>query len=218
MVLADWRLSLSPKNAVTLVTGKKENDSVAFCGVIAFQTTRSDGSLQQVVHESGAVTPFPINKDDVVLVAMMTLSHLAGHPEILQFDVPHVIALLRWPENTHSRKKIDDALKRFKAMDSQFDGVWYDRKDRSTTSYNSGIIAEISVVKKRGRPQAGQRLCRLQWTAAFRQSLLNGNLLNINLELLSQFKSHAGAQYYRHLNKVWHSGNKIFIMSVIWKS
>lgn len=210
LVLADYRLSVSKRNSVSIVTDPANQDQESFCGLVAFESQREDGTPQQVVHESGAITPFPNTKDDVVIVAMITLSHMAGHPEKLLFDIPHVISLLGWTQDTFYRDKVKKALTRTKAMTTRFDGVWFDRKDRSCRSYDSGIIGEFSTTPQPGRPAVDRRLSSLQWTPAFRQSLLNGNLLNIELPLLTSFSSHAGTQYFRHLNKVWHSGKKPF--------
>ncbi len=211
LVLADWRLSISKKDSITHITNNKENAGEEKCGVIAYKTTRADGSTQTVVHESGAVTPFPVTKDDLVLVALITLSSLAKHPQLLWFDVAHILALLRWPNNGHYKNKVKQALERFEVMTSRFDGVWYNRKDNSADAYTGRIIAECTVVTKPGRRTAGERLCKLQWSDAFHQSLVDGNLLSIDLVRLAEFSQPLAAQYFRHLNKTWHSGNKLFI-------
>lgn len=207
LVLADWRLSVSPGRSLVKVTDQRGTEQL--CGRIAHEANRADGPTQLVVHESGAVTPFPVSKDDAVLVGLITLDHLAEHPELLRFDLNHLLDLIGWHRNGQYRRKATQALERIAKMSSQFDrGVWYNRKDQSTEPYCGGVIAEVRVESTRGRSRVGDRPCRLQWTDSFRQSLLDGNKLDIDLSLLRQFSKGSALQLFRHLNKVWFGGRR----------
>ncbi|MEM9354714.1 MAG: hypothetical protein AAGB04_00745 [Pseudomonadota bacterium] len=154
MVLADWRLSVSPGRSLVKVTGQPGGELL--CGRIAHEANRADGPTQLVIHESGAVTPFPVSKDDAVLVGLITLDHLAGHPELLKFDLNHVLDLIGWYRNGQYRRKATQALERIAKMSSQFDrGVWYNRRDQSTEPYCGGVIAEVRIEATRGRSKVG---------------------------------------------------------------
>ena len=141
-------------------------------GVIEYEVTRADGSLQRVVLESGAKTPLPINDDDMVLIALLTLNDLAGHPEVLWFEVSHILALLRRPDNPFNVRKVKRAIERFQRMSSSFEGVWFSRKEKKVLpSYDTGVIAESGCVSKAGRRKKGERLSHVQWTKSFHESL-----------------------------------------------
>lgn len=207
LVLADWRLSVSPGRSIVEV--RDQGAPERLCGRITHRAQRADGPTELVTHESGAVTPFPVTKDDAVLVGLITLDHMAGHPELLRFDLNHLLDLVGWHRNGQYRKKATQALERIAKMSSQFDrGVWYNRRDQSTEPYCGGVIAEVRVESTRGRSRRGDRPCRLQWTESFRQSLLDGNKLDIDLVLLRQFSKGSALQLFRHLNKVWFGGRR----------
>ena len=90
LTLSDWRMSIPSKHSILAEeSGGREEKR----GVVEYQFPRPDGSLQRVTLESGAVTAFPVTDDDAVLIAPITLSDMAEHPEVLRFEPSHVLAL-----------------------------------------------------------------------------------------------------------------------------
>ena len=206
LTLSDWRMSIPSKHSILdESTGGREEKR----GVVEYQFPRPDGSLQRVVLESGAATAFPVTDDDAVLIALITLNDLAGHPEVLRFEPSHLLALLRRPDNPFNIAKVKRAIERFQRLSSSFEGVWFSRKEKKVLpTYDTGIIAESACLSKRGRRKKGERLSHVQWTKSFHESLKEGNLLSIDLELLASWNRPGAMQLYRHLNKVWHGGRK----------
>lgn len=209
LTLADWRMSVPSKHSI-LETPDSTNRE-AKRGVVEYEFSRPNGTTQKVVLESGAKTAFPISDDDAVLIALLTLNQLAGHPEVLKFEPSHVLALLRRPDNPFNVRKIKRAIERFQRMSSTFEGIWFSRKQKSVLpKYDTGIIAEAACLSKPGRRKKGERLSHVQWTKSFHESLSEGNLINVDLELLASWKRPGAMQLYRHLNKVWKGGRKPF--------
>lgn len=206
LTLSDWRMSIPSKHSILAEeSGGREEKR----GVVEYQFPRPDGSLQRVTLESGAVTAFPVTNDDAVLIALITLSDMAGHPEVLRFEPSHVLSLLRRPDNPFNIAKVKRAIERFQRLSSSFEGVWFSRKEKKVLpTYDTGIIAEAACVSQRGRRKKGERLSHVQWTKSFHESLEEGNLLSIDLELLASWDRPGTMQLYRHLNKVWHGGRK----------
>ena len=206
LTLSDWRMSIPSKHSILDESSGGRDEKR---GVVEYQFPRPDGSLQRVVLESGAKTAFPVTDDDAVLIALITLSDLAGHPEVLRFEPSHLLALLRRPDNPFNIAKVKRAIERFQRLSSSFEGVWFSRKEEKVLpTYDTGIIAEAACLSKRGRRKRGERLSHVQWTKSFHESLEEGNLLSIDLELLASWDRPGAMQLFRHLNKVWHGGRK----------
>ena len=206
LTLSDWRMSIPSKHSILAEQSGGRDEKR---GVVEYQFPRPDGSLQRVTLESGAITAFPVTDDDAVLIALITLSDIAGHPEVLRFEPSHVLALLRRPDNPFNIAKVKRAIERFQRLSSSFEGVWFSRKEKKVlATYDTGIIAEAACLSQRGRRKKGERLSHVQWTKSFHESLEEGNLLSIDLDLLASWDRPGAMQLYRHLNKVWHGGRK----------
>ena len=102
------------------------------------------------------------------------------------------------------------AYERFVALTAMFRGTWFDRKSKRVEGdFITGVIAEVCYEPRRGRRPKGERPASyVQFTDNFHRSLTEGNLINVDLELLANWSSPTAALLFRHLNKVWHSGRK----------
>ncbi len=212
LVLADWRLSIPTKKWKQGSAGKET-------GVFEYEFERDGKKAQTVKMESGADTPFPSLNDDQFLIALMTLSEMAGCPEVLLFEPSHLLQLLRRSDNQGNLNRAHQALVRYRAMTTHFEGIWFDRSTRSVElDFTTGIIADLGWGSGKGRRRKqSTRSCRLQWTESFHDSMKNGNLLNINLvDLTSLNKRTTAQQLFRITNKAWHGGRKpsVFEMEV----
>jgi hypothetical protein len=93
-----------------------------------------------------------------------------------------------------------------------FRGTWFDRKSKRVHGdFITGVIAEVCYQPRGGRRRKGEKpTSYVQFTDNFHRSLTDGNLINVDLELLANWSSPTAALLFRHLNKVWHSGRKPF--------
>jgi len=204
LVLADWRLSTPRRKWQRRSQG-------AETGVFEYEFERPGNRSQLVTLESGAETPFPALNDDQFLISLMTLSELAGCPEVLRFEPSHLLRVIRRADCQNNIRRAQEALKRYKAMSAHFEGLWFDRKAaKGDLSFSSGIIADFGFESGRGRRKQGtQRASYVQWTKSFYESMKNGNLINVNLDDLAACSARTGAmQLFRMTNKVWHGGRK----------
>lgn len=204
LVLADWRLSTPRRKWRRGAKG-------AETGVFEYEFERPGNRTQLVTMESGAETPFPALNDDQFLIGLMTLSGMAGCPEILRFEPSHLLQVIRRADCQNNIKRAQEALKCYKAMSTHFEGLWFDRKAaQGELSFSSGVLADFGFASGRGRRKAGtQRASYIQWTKSFYESMRNGNLININLDDLAACSARTGAlQLLRMTNKAWHGGRK----------
>lgn len=204
LVLADWRLSTPRRKWQRRSQGSET-------GVFEYEFERPGGRSQLVTLESGAETPFPAFNDDQFLIGLMTLSELAGCPEVLRFEPSHLLRVIRRADCQNNIRRAQEALKRYKAMSAHFEGLWFDRNAaKGDLCFSSGIIADFGFESGRGRRKQGiQRASYVQWTKSFYESMKNGNLINVNLDDLAACSARTGAmQLFRMTNKVWHGGRK----------
>ncbi len=203
LALADWRLSIPHQRRVAA-----RGDSLA---AVQYEFDHPDGK-KRVSLEGGATIGLPSNTDDLFLIGLLTLASALDFPAKLHFEPSHILRLLRMPLKDRHIISQRKAYERFVALTAMFEEAWFDRKSKvASGDFITGILAEVYYEPKRGRRRKGQQPASyVQFTNNFYESLLRGNIINIDLELLSAWSSPTAALHYRHLNKVWHHGRKPF--------
>ncbi|NQT12041.1 MAG: replication initiator protein A [Planctomycetes bacterium] len=171
---------------------------------------RSDGTCQKISIETSPRTGFPSGNDPEAIIAMLTIARQQGYPKVVRFLASEALAILRRPINGHNRDWLRDALKRYKVMSATYTDTWYTRKSRTVEKLLlTGIISEAEIETRRGvRKRDALPDCYVEWTKNFHESLEQGSLIDIHLELLAGWTRPATKAFHRHLNKVWHGGRK----------
>jgi hypothetical protein len=201
LALADWRLGVPHQR-------NRGGESVSY---VEFDFSHLSGS-KRVTLEGGSRVGLPTDADDLFLVGLLTLASALGFPAKFHFEPSHVLQVLRLPVRDRHIIAQRRAYERFVALTAMFHGTWFDRKSKRVDGdFITGVIAEVCYEPHRGRRRKGEHPASyVQFTDNFHQSLTDGNLINIDLELLSGWSSPTAALLFRHLNKVWHSGRKPF--------
>lgn len=201
LALADWRLSV-PHQRNAVHAGK----------ILAYVEHRFEHASGEkfVSLEGGSQVGLPTDNDDLFLIALLTLAAAMDFPQKVHFEPSHLLHVLRMPLKDRHYKRQRAAFDRLVKLNATFEGAWFDRKGTVPNGdFVTGILSEIYYQPKQGRrPKGEQPASYAIFTDNFHQSLINGNLINIDLELLSVFRSPTAALNFRHLNKVWHSGRK----------
>ncbi len=201
LALADWRLSVPHQQ-------NRRGESLSF---VEFDFPHASGA-KNVSLEGGSRVGLPTDADDLYLIGLLTLAAALDFPAKFHFEPSHVLQVLRLPVRDRHIIAQRRAYERFVALTATFRGTWFDRKSkRLSGDFITGIIAEVCYEPRRGRRQKGARPASyVQFTDNFHRSLTEGNLINVDLELLANWSSPTAALLFRHLNKVWHSGRKPF--------
>ena len=201
LALADWRLGVPhQQNAI------RSGESLMY---VEHSFEHASGK-KMVKLEGGSQVGLPTDHDDLFLIALLTLAAALDFPQRVYFEPSHLLHLLRLPLKDRHFKRQRAALDRLVKLNATFEGAWFDRKGMVPNGdFVTGILSEIYYHTKQGRrPKGEQPASYAVFTDNFHQSLKNGNLISIDLELLSSFRSPTAALNFRHLNKVWHSGRK----------
>lgn len=201
LALADWRLSVPHQR-------NRGGESLSF---IEFDFPHASGA-KHVSLEGGSRVGLPTDSDDLYLIGLLTLAAALDFPAKFHFEPSHVLQVLRMPVRDRHIIAQRRAYERFVALTAMFRGTWFDRQSkRIDGDFITGIIAEVCYEPRRGRRPKGELPASyVQFTDNFHRSLAEGNLINVDLELLANWSSPTAALLFRHLNKVWHSGRKPF--------
>jgi len=202
--LADWRISVptfqQPRS--------KDGGTVDF---VEYVIPRAGGSHQRVTLESPSRIGLPTAGDEDVVLALLALAKQQKFAsDLVRFVPARLLEVLRWPTNQGGYVRLKAALKRLKAVTVTYEHAWYSRRKGSTEPVLiTGILAEAKLVLRRGRP-AKQAVpdSYVQWTKNFFDSLQQGNLTDLDLDLYYSCNRPGARHLYRHLNKVWHAGKK----------
>ena len=203
LTLADWRTGVLQFQQPRGNNGKLPDS-------LATGFARSDGTTQQVILERGAASEFPTAGDEDVILGLIHLARQQGFPELIHFVPRHLLQIIRWPLKQQSYDRLRRALARYKKLSATFTGNWYDRQSRQIVpTLLTGIIAQAEIVAVRGRLSSDALPpSTVQFCENFNTSLKNGNLVEIDFDLLFSWRRPGAKDLHRHLNKVWHGGKK----------
>jgi hypothetical protein len=201
LALADWRLSVPHQR-------NRGGESLSY---VEFDFPHASGA-KHVSLEGGSRVGLPTDSDDLYLIGLLTLAAALDFPAKFHFEPSHVLQVLRMPVRDRHILAQRRAYERFVALTAMFRGTWFDRKSKRVEGdFITGVIAEVCYEPRRGRRSKGGRPASyVQFTDNFHRSLTEGNLINVDLDILANWSSPTAALLFRHLNKVWHSGRKPF--------
>lgn len=202
--LADWPISV----ATYQQPRKKDGGKVDY---IEYVIQRSDGTVQSVSLEASSKTGLPTASDEDVVIALLALAKEQGfESDVVRFVPARVLRIMDWPINQNSYRRLAAALKRLRAVTVTYKLAWYSRKSASVEPILiTGILAEAKLLLRRGRrPLNALPDSYIQWTRNFYNSLRDGNLNDLDLDLYFSWRRPVAKHLHRHLNKVWHGGRK----------
>ena len=183
--LADWPIGVPTYQQPQ----KKDGGKVDF---IEHEIPRPDGSMQRVTLEAPSRVGLPAPVDQDFLLALL---HLAKQQDFASDKVSFVPRQLlkltrRKSPNQRDYDRLEEALYRLRALTIKYELAWYDKLTAEVQPVViTGILAKAKLVHRRGRrlkdsiPDS-----YVQWTDDFYESINNGNLTDIDLDLYFSLK------------------------------
>jgi len=202
--LADWRVSTASNQQ----TYKKDGSKVDF---VEYVIRRAGSEAMSVTLESPATIGLPTAADEDVIIGLLALAkEQRFESDTVHFVPSKLLSTMGLSIAQKNFHRLERSLKRLRAVTLTYKLAWYDRKKAAVEPILiTGVLSEAKLVLRKGRRPTGEIPdSYVQWTKNFYQSLKDGNLTDLNLDLYFNWERPGSKHLYRHLNKVWHAGKK----------
>lgn len=204
LILADWPLGAATYQQRRTPSGLKLDYA-------EYVVQRPGATGQRVILEAPSTVGLPAAGDKDFLIALLTLAKDQEYAsDVVRFVPAHVLRVMDLATTKKNYLRLKTALKRLRAVTITYERAWYSRAKRAVEPILvTGILAEAKLVLQRGRPALHALPdSYVQWTRTFHQSLQEGSLIDLDLDLYFAWDRPGAKDLHRHLNKVWHGGRK----------
>jgi Replication initiator protein A len=178
---------------------------------LEFEATRYDPTVRQRVQQKVTLTStardgLPTPADEHVVLALL---HVAKHGNnfaeaTVHFAPSQLFDIMGWAPNGRSYTRLRDVLRRLKSLTIRYENAWWDAIGRGyeeevATGIISGyrIARQVSGPRRTGNPLASW----VTWTQQFHESLQNGNLKRLDLDVFFSLRTPTAQRMYRFLDK-----------------
>jgi hypothetical protein len=154
----------------------------------------------------------PTVRDADVLLALLLLAKQNTNfdSETVSFSLYELIEILGWDHSGTSYKRINESLRKWKAITLFFDNGWWDRENEQWRTEGFNILDHISInraTRKKGVPEL--RLSSCTFSKHFFTSLHSGNIKKLNLAEWFSLRIPAAKQMYRFLDKRFYKTSRL---------
>jgi plasmid replication initiation protein len=178
---------------------------------IEFEASRYDPISHQRVTQRVTLTGsardgLPTPADEHVILALLYVAkHSTNFADAtVRFAPGQLFDIMGWAANGRSYDRLRDVLRRLKALTIRYENAWWDAAGRGyEEEVATGIISGYRIARQVSGPRtAGKALLSwATWTQQFQQSLQNGNIKRLDLDLFFRLSSPTAQRMYRYLDK-----------------
>ncbi len=204
MNLADFPISALPRT-------QKKDDAGGKRDRMELVASRYDPATRQRVQQRVTLTStardgLPTPADEHVILALL---HVAKHSNnftdaTVHFASSQLFDIMGWAPNGRSYTRLRDVLRRLKSLTIRYENAWWDVVGRGyeeevATGVLSGyrIARQVSGPRKPGK----ELLSWVTWTQQFHESLQNGNIKRLDLDVFFKLSTPTAQRMYRFLDK-----------------
>src|SRR5262245_40051750 len=204
MNLADFPLSALQRQQKSDGVGGKL-DRMEFAASRYDPATRQR-QRQRVTLTSTARDGLPTPADEHVILALL---HVAKHGNnftdpTVHFAPSQLFDIMGWAPNGRSYTRLRDVLRRLKALTIRYENAWWDVRGRAyEEEVATGIVSAYRIARQVSGPRktGGPLLSWVTWTPQFHESLQNGNIKRLNLDVFFSLSTPTAQRMYRFLDK-----------------
>ena len=112
--------------------------------------------------------------------------------------------------NGRSYTRLRDVLRRLKSLTIRYENAWWDAAGRGyEEEVATGVISAYKIARQVSGPRTADTtpLSWATWTQQFHQSLLNGNIKRLDLDLFFRLKTPTAQRMYRFLDKRFYNSD-----------
>jgi hypothetical protein len=204
MNLADFPLAPLQRTQLADGTGQKLDR-------LEFEATRYDPVskrrvAQRVTLTTSARDGLPTPADEHVILALL---YVAKHSDnfgdaTVHFAPSQLFEIMGWAPNGRSYDRLRDVLRRLKSLTIRYENAWWDAAGRGyEEEVATGIISGYRIARQTSGPRTPEKTPAswVTWTQQFHDSLKNGNIKRLNLEVFFKLSSPTAQRMYRFLDK-----------------
>lgn len=204
MNLADFPISALQRQQPSDGEGRKLDR-------IEFQASRYDPVKRQRVQQRVTLTStardgLPTPADEHVILALL---YQAKHSDnfagaTVPFAPAQLFEIMGWAPNGRSYDRLRDVLRRLKSLTIRYENAWWDAAGRGyEEEVATGIISAYRIARQVSGPRTAETRLEswVTWTQQFHESLRNGNLKRLNLEVFFKLSTPTAQRMYRFLDK-----------------
>ncbi len=208
MNLADFPISALPRTQKSDEAGRKLDR-------MEFTASRYDPVSRQRVPQHVTLTStardgLPTPADEHVILALL---YVAKHSDnfmepTVRFAPTQLFDIMGWAPNGRSYTRLRDVLRRLKSLTIRYENAWWDASGRGyEEEVATGILSGYRIARQVSGPRKpGKELVSwVTWTQQFHESLQNGNLKRLNLDVFFKLSTPTAQRMYRFLDKRFYS-------------
>jgi len=204
MNLADFPISALQRQQPSDADGRKRDR-------LEFEATRYDPVSRQRIQQrvtltSSARDGLPTPADEHVILALLYVAkHSHNFADATVYFAPsQMFDVMGWAPNGRSYTRLRDVLRRLKSLTIRYENAWWDAAGRGyEEEVATGVISAYKIARQVSGPRTANTapLSWATWTQQFHQSLLNGNIKRLDLDLFFRLKTPTAQRMYRFLDK-----------------
>ncbi len=204
MNLADFPISILQRQQPSDAAGRKLDS-------IVYESSRLDAKTRQRVTQRVTLTTqaqdgLPTPADEHVILALLWVAkHSTNFVDpVVHYCPSQLFDIMHWAPNGRSYERLRGVLRRLKSLNIRYENAWWDAAGRSyEEELATGVISAYKIARQVSGPKkAGATpLSWVTWTPQFHESLKNGNIKRLNLELFFALRTPTAQRMYRFLDK-----------------
>jgi hypothetical protein len=204
MNLADFPISALQRVQKCDDTGRKVDR-------LEFEASRYDPASRQRVRQRVTLTStahdgLPTPADEHVVLALLYVARHSNNfsDATVHFAPSGLFDIMGWAPNGRSYTRLRDVLRRLKSLTIRYENAWWDIVGRGyEEEVATGIISGYRIARQTSGPRKpGQDLQSwVTWTQQFHESLQNGNIKRLDLDVFFRLRTPTAQRMYRFLDK-----------------
>jgi hypothetical protein len=204
MNLADFPISALPRAQKSDESGQKLDRMELTAS--RYDPVQRQRVQQRVTLTSTARDGLPTPADEHVILALLYVAKHSNNfaDATVHFAPSQLFDIMGWAPNGRSYTRLRDVLRRLKSLTIRYENAWWDVVGRGyEEEVATGIISAYRIARQVSGPRKpGKGLMSwVTWTQQFHESLQNGNIKRLNLDVFFQLRTPTAQRLYRFLDK-----------------
>jgi hypothetical protein len=212
MNLADFPISALQRQQPSDTEGRKL-DRLEFLAS-RYDPIKRQRVQQRVTLTSTARDGLPTPADEHVILALLYVAKHSNNfaDATVHFAPGQLFEIMGWSANGRSYDRLRDVLRRLKSLTIRYENAWWDAAGRGyEEEVATGILSAYRIARQVSGPRTADTRLEswVTWTQQFHESLRNGNLKRLNLEVFFKLNTPTAQRMYRFLDKRFYSSSEL---------